>query len=278
MALPRPLRLFSTKPLNPVGEGGRMSLSDHFREFRARLLRVAVVVGVVFLIALFAFDPIFDAVLGPYNEARDALGKGVVTEPVVTGPGGPFLMYLRLCGLAALVLTSPYWLYEIWAFIMPGLHAHERKMSRVFAAIGGPLFMVGVAVGYLTLPKGLEVLIGFTPADLTSLVDFSEYLTFFSRTLLVFGVAFELPLIVVMLNAVGLVSGQWLKEHRPWIVVVIFTFGAIATPSGDPFTLLALAIPMTLLLVGAEVFVRIREKRRADPMAGLSPDEVAPLP
>ena len=93
----------------------------------------------------------------------------------INGVGGPLLLQLKLSGLAAVVITSPYWLLQIWGFIVPGLHAHEKRWTRIFAAIAGPLFLVGVAVGYYVLPKGLEVLIGFTPVDLTNLVDFGEY-------------------------------------------------------------------------------------------------------
>ena len=107
-------------------------------------------------------------------------------------------------------VASPYWLYQIWAFIVPGLHASEKKWSRMFAAVAGPLFIVGVAVGYYVLPKGLEVLIGFTPADVNNLVEFGEYFSFLTRMLLVFGIAFEIPLFVVMLNLAGVVSGKQL--------------------------------------------------------------------
>ena len=113
------------------------------------------------------------------------------------------------------------------ALALPDLGVHparactpsERKWSRVFAAVAGPLFLVGVVVGYLTLPKGLEVLIGFTPTDLTNLVEFNDYLTFFTRTLLVFGIAFEIPVFVILLNLAGVVSGKTLGAHRPWIIV-----------------------------------------------------------
>ena len=124
------------------------------------------------------------------------------------------MLYLKLSGFAAVVTTAPYWLYQVWGFILPGLHASERKWSRVFVAIAGPLFLVGVVLGYVTLPKGLEVLIGFNPDNVTNLLDISGYLQFFTRTLLVFGLAFEIPVFVVMLNLAGVVSGKQLAAHR----------------------------------------------------------------
>ena len=113
------------------------------------------------------------------------------------------------------------------------------------------------------LPKGMEVLIGFTPDDLQSLVDFASYSRFMIRMMLVFGVAFEIPLFVVMLNLAGVVSGRTLGRYRPWIVVGTFVFAAVATPSTDPFSMVMLAIPMTLLFLVSEVIARLVDRRRA---------------
>jgi sec-independent protein translocase protein TatC len=269
-------QLFVGKPVHPVGPDGRMALSDHLRELRARIMKVALVVSLALVASLFFYDQIFDLVIRPYNNAREVLGEDV-TVPVVTGPAGGFLLYFKLCGLTALVLTSPYWLYQIWAFILPGLHPQERRWSRTFAAIAGPLFLLGVLVGYLTLPKGLEVLIGFTPADLTSLIDFPDYLTFFTRTLLVFGIAFEIPVFVVLLNLAGIVTGKWLGEHRAWIILGVFLFAAIATPSTDPFTMCFMAVPMVLLFLVSEVIARLNDRRRARNRVELDPDQASTL-
>ena len=255
--------LFAGKPVHPVGADGRMALADHLRELRGRLMRTALVLTLSFVLALFFYDQVLALVSGPYQSARDALERKDVTLPVISGAGGPFLLYFKVCGLAAVVGTSPYWLYQIWAFIMPGLHPHERRWSRIFAAIAGPLFLVGVLMGYLTLPKGLEVLIGFTPDNFTNLVEFNDYLSFFSRTLLVFGIAFEIPVFIVMLNLAGIVSGKWLGEHRAWIIVFVFVFAAIATPSTDPFTMCFMAFPMVALFFVSEVIARATDRRRA---------------
>lgn len=272
------LRLFSTKPHHAVGADGRMALSDHLRELRARVLRIIVIWTVALVVALFFFDQIFDLVLMPYTDAQEKLGADV-TQATIAGAGGPLILYLKVCGLAALVLTSPLWLSQIWGFIVPGLHSHERKWSRVFAAVAGPLFLAGVAVGYLTLPKGLEILIGFTPADLTNLVEFGDYLTFLVRTLLVFGVAFEIPVFLILLNLAGILPGKAIGQYRPWFVIGIFVFSAIATPSTDPFTMLFLAIPMCILVAISEVITRFLDRRKAAraPYAGLADDEPSPI-
>ena len=254
--------LFRANPRHLVGEDGRMALGDHLRELRARLLRVVLVLTIALVAALFFFDELLEFVYAPYRDAVSRLPKGTETLSTVGGIGGPLLLQLKLCGLAAVVLTSPYWLYQIWAFILPGLHPHERRWTRLFAAVAGPLFLVGVAVGYYVLPKGIQVLLDFTPVDLTSLVEFSEYFSFMTRMLLVFGVAFEIPLFVVLLNLAGVVSGRTLANHRPWIVIGTFVFAAVATPSTDPFSMVMLAGPMVVLFMVSEVIARLVDKRR----------------
>lgn len=239
-----------------------MALSDHLRELRGRVLRCLIIISVGMAVSLFFYDQILDVIMGPYLDAREVLGEDR-TFGTVAGAGGPFLLYLKLSALSSVVLTSPLWLYQIWAFILPGLHAHEKKWTGIFVAIAGPLFMAGVLLGYLTLPKGLEILIGFTPDGLTNLIEFNDYLSFFSRTMLVFGVAFEIPLFVVMLNLAGVLQGKTLGKVRPWIVVGTFIFAAIATPSADPFTMTFMAVPMVLLFFLSEIIARLNDRRRA---------------
>jgi len=254
--------LFVGKPVHDVGPDGRMALSDHLRELRARILRVAAVLVLAVVVSLFFFEELYDFVYGPYLQAQEALPEGQ-SIATTSGPGGGILLYLKLCGFAAVIGTSPYWLYQIWAFILPGLHPSERKWSRIFVAIAAPLFFFGVFLGYVTLPKGLEILIGLNPEGLTNLVDFNEYLQFFTRTLLVFGIAFEIPVFVVLLNLAGVVTGKALGRARPWIVLGTFVFAAVATPSTDPISMLFLAAPMTVLFLISEVIARLLDRRRA---------------
>jgi sec-independent protein translocase protein TatC len=239
-----------------------MALADHLRELRARLLRSVLAIVLAVVAAFFFYDQLFNLILSPYNEARVMLGKQVVSEPVISGVGGPLMLQLKICGLAGLIASSPYWLLQIWGFIVPGLHQNEKRWTKLFAAAAGPLFFVGVAVGYYVLPKGLQVLISFTPGKLVNLVEFGDYFTFITRMLLVFGVAFEIPLFVVLLNLAGVVSGRSLAKHRPWIIVGTFIFAAIATPSTDPFSMLMLAIPMSVLFIISEIVARLVDRRR----------------
>lgn len=263
MKASRLVQVFRVVPQHPVGPGGQMALADHLRELRARLMRVATVLFVGIVVAWFFYDQLFQLLIDPYEAAQERLeAKGVASEGVVTGVATSLLLRLKISALAAVIVTSPYWLYQIWGFIVPGLHPHERRSTKLVAVVAGPLFVAGVATAYYVLPKGMEVLIGFTPGGLQSLVDFGDYFRFLTRMMLVFGVSFEIPLFVVMLNIAGVVSGKSLAAYRPWIVVFTFVFAAVATPSTDPFSMVMLAIPMTLLFLVSELIARLNDRRR----------------
>lgn len=256
-----------------------MALGDHFRELRARLLRSALVIVIAFALALSFYSRLFELLLDPYNQARALLGASQRDSmPVINGIAGAFVLELRICALAAILVTSPFWLYQIWAFIVPGLHANERRWTRIFATFGGPLFLIGAVIGYLVLPRGLEALISFNPHGVQNLVDISTYLNFAMRMMFAFGVAFEIPLFVVMLSLAGVVTGKQLGHYRPWIVTGAFIFAAVAAPSPDPFSMMALAIPLTGLFLCSELIARFVDRRRAKKAPdAVSDDEASPL-
>ena len=269
------------KPRNPIGPDGRMALSDHFRELRARLIRSALILVIAFCVAIFFYDQLLDLVNRPYLDAQRALrDNGTVSIQVVQDATGGLLLQMKLCGVVAIIASSPYWLYQIWAFILPGLHPKEKRYTRMFVAVAGPLFLGGVALGYYVMPKGLEVLISFVPNNVTSLVDFGRFFSFEMRMLLIFGVSMEIPLFVVLLNFAGIISGRTLAKHRPWIVIGTMVFAAVATPSTDPFSMLMLAIPMLILFAISEVICRISDRvrgRGANRTDQWADDEVSPL-
>lgn len=258
-----------------------MALSDHLREFRARLLKSVLVFVVLFVVALFFYNDLVKFVLHPYNLARVQLHATTSTQAYIAGATGALTLQMKLAGWAALVASAPYWLLQIWHFILPGLYPQEKKWTRVFAAIAGPLFLVGVATGYYVLPKGLQVLISFTPHGMQNLVEFGEYFSFMTRMLLIFGIAFEIPLFVILLNLAGIVTGEQLAKYRSWIIVGTMIFAAVATPSTDPFSMLMLAIPMLALFVIAEVIARVFDKARGrgqhKPSKEWADDEASPI-
>jgi len=269
------------KPHSSVGPDGRMALADHFRELRARLIRSALLLVILFFVAIYFYDQLLTLVQHPYNEAQQQLKGSVTTTQVVNDATGGLLLQMKLCGVVAVIAASPYWLYQIWAFIVPGLHDNEKKYSRMFACVAGPLFIAGVALGYYVLPKGLTVLISFTPKGVVNLIDFSKYFSFMMRMLLIFGVAMEIPLFVVLLNFAGVVSGQQLAKYRPWIVIGTMVFAAVATPSTDPFSMLMLAIPMLFLFLLSEIIARTSDRIRGrgahKPSQQWADDELSPL-
>jgi sec-independent protein translocase protein TatC len=262
MSIATAVNVLRVAPSRPGSAPGSMSLADHLREARARLIRCALVLVVAFFVALPFYDQLLDLVLGPYNQAQQLIGEDTVSTAYVAGATGPLMLNLKLCGTAALVAASPYWLWQAWSFVVPGLLAREKRWSKVFAAVAGPLFIAGVALGYYVLPKGLGVLIGFTPAGMENLVEFGDYFSFFSRMLLVFGVAVEIPFFLVLLNLAGVVTGAQLGRHRSIILMAAVVFAAIATPSTDPFSMLMLAVPMMVLFLLAEVITRAIDRRR----------------
>jgi sec-independent protein translocase protein TatC len=259
-----------SEPSGAEGDGpvpadqSRMTLAEHLRELRRRMFVSICVIFVGCVVGWIFYDDISRLLTDPYTTTvkRLAEDQGIKSQAVIQGVGTPFILQAKVALVSGLVLSSPVWLYQIWAFIMPGLHRNERKWTLLFVAIAGPLFAAGVVLGYVVLPKGLSVLIGFTPDQVTNLVDLNGYLSFVLRILLVFGIAFEIPLFVVLLNLAGVVRARHLSRWRSWIVFGTFVFAAVATPSTDPITMLLLAVPMVLLFLISEVIAHLVDRRR----------------
>jgi sec-independent protein translocase protein TatC len=259
-----------------------MTLTEHLRELRNRLgiSILAIIVGAI--VAWILYGHITDLLLNPLIDVRRHLAEsqGIKAKAVLNGVSSSFLLQSKVSLVAGVVGTSPIWLYQLWAFIMPGLHAGEKRWTIIFVSVAGPLFIAGVSLGYYVLPKGLSVLIGFTPSGVTNLIDLNDYLSFVIRVLLVFGVAFEIPLFVVLLNLAGIVRARHLARWRSWIIFGAFLFAAVATPSTDPITMLMLGIPMAVLFLISELIARIIDRRRgrnfAD-YADFDDDEASPI-
>ncbi|WP_262852601.1 twin-arginine translocase subunit TatC [Mumia quercus] len=258
-----------------------MPLAEHLRELRDRLLKAVLAIVAATIFAAFFYDQLLDLLTGPWERAIDNLrdsGHPVQAELTFPGIAEPFTFALKISLVAGLVLSSPVWLYQIWTFIVPAMHRNERRWTLLFCAIAGPLFIIGFVTGYYVLPKGIELLISFTPEGVSNLNSLSDYLGFVLRILLVFAVAFEIPLFVILLNGMGAVSAKQLAAARAWIIVGTFVFAALATPSTDPITMLFLALPMTVLFLIAEVVAMIVDRRRAKRdealgLAGVADDE-----
>jgi sec-independent protein translocase protein TatC len=273
----RPIR-FSLKWLKPppAPPDGSMTLYEHLRELRYRLIVATMAIVLGMIVAGFFYPQLFDLLARPYYAGIDDLkakNPDAVTALVTNNLASPFTVALKVCMVAGIVLTAPIWLYQLWAFVVPGLLAKEKKWALIFIGAATPLFLGGVAVGYIVLPKGITVLLGFTQSGVTNLQDINLFLSFLLRVMIVFGIAFVIPLFVVMLNIVGVVSAQQLRKYRVYVIFGTFVFGAAATPSTDPFSMLALAVPMSMLFIGAEIVAHILDRRKAR-QAALAGDTV----
>jgi sec-independent protein translocase protein TatC len=241
-----------------------MPLIEHLRELRRRVfvsviaLVPGVILGWIFYDELVRFlsAPICDVDVG------GSVGGGSCGPLVINGLLGPFNLQVKVALAAGFVLASPVWLYELWAFVTPGLQRNERRWTIGFLATGVPLFIAGGAFCYLILPRTTKVLLGFTPDQVGSIVDFNDFLSIVIRLMLVFGLGFEVPVFVVMLNLLGVLSARRLAGWWRQVTLGIFLFAAIATPTGDPLTMTVLAVPLCILVVLSYLVARANDIRR----------------
>jgi sec-independent protein translocase protein TatC len=273
----RPIH-FSLKWLKPppMPPDGTMTLFEHLRELRYRLVVAILAIIAGMIVAWFFRDPLMVILERPYFEAIEDLkakSPDADTSLVNINLTSPLTLALKVSALAGALLTAPIWLYQLWAFIVPGLLAKEKKWTLIFIAVATPMFVGGVLVGYIVLPKAITVLLSFTQSGVTNLQDINAYLSFLLRLMVVFGIAFLIPLVVLVLNIVGVVKATTLSKYRTLVIFGTFVFGAVATPSTDPFSMLALAAPMTLLFLAAEVIAHALDRRK-ERRAALAGDDL----
>ncbi|GAA1218841.1 twin-arginine translocase subunit TatC [Kitasatospora nipponensis] len=263
----------------PKDPDGRMSLGDHLRELRNRLVKSVLAVVACTIAAFFFKDQLLHFLMNPVPNCATVAPdfKGHCAQVAVIGVTQPFNLTLKVCLTAGLVAAVPVWLYQLWAFVSPGLHRSERRYSLSFLVVGTPLFLSGVACAYLLMPTTIEVLGSFTPKGAQQILPVENYLDIATRMVLVFGLAFEFPLLLVMLNFGGVLSGKRMLGWWRGMVMAITVFAAVATPSADPLSMLALAAPIWLLFflaVGISL-LNDRRKRRRNPDADLSDEEAS---
>jgi len=256
----------------PATPDGTMSLYDHLRELRYRVIVSAVAVVITSSVCAFFYRPVLNLVMWPWDSALVDLktwNPTVATQVVNRDISGPFMLALRVSVVAGLLAACPIWLYQLWKFIVPALLANEKRYARNFLVSAIPLFLTGCAVGYLVLPKGISVMLQFTPEGLGIInqLDLNSFLQLELLLTLLFGVSFLLPVILVMLNLAGVVTGEQLAKARTFAIFGCFVFGAVATPSTDPFSMTALAFPMALMYVVAELICRRNDKQKAKKLA-----------
>jgi sec-independent protein translocase protein TatC len=260
-----------------------MPLAEHLRELRNRLAIAVLAIVVVTVVAMFFAKDIIEILADPLPRCGEELTGDEVTEEkcarlTYDGLTSPFTTFIKVSLLAGLVIASPIWLYQLWAFIAPGLHRNEKKYTRAVVAVGAPLFMVGVYFAYWLLPRAIPVLLSFTAADAENLVQVGNIMDLMVRMAVAFGFAFELPLVLILLNFGGVVSGKRMFGWWRGMSMGIALFAAAVTPT-DPMSMIALAVPVTglyFLATGISLLNDIR-RRRKNPEAGLGDDEASDL-
>jgi sec-independent protein translocase protein TatC len=267
----------SQRHANPEG---RMPLMDHLRELRNRIVKAALALVAGMALGLAFFHPIWNYVQRPYCHAVvycDVKVNGHFL--IVTSPLDGFYLRLKVGLVVGALLTSPVWLYQLWAFVAPGLYAREKKWTYIFLGVAVPLLGLGTFFALMVMDRGLHFLISMVPNQTVAFFTADTYLGYFMWMVLGFGLCFELPLLLVMLNQVGVLSHERFKKWRRVMIFLVFVFAGIASPSPDPFTMLLLGAVCVTLVETAEVVVYFNDRRRGRlrPYEGLSEEELAAL-
>ena len=236
-----------------------MTLSGHLNDLRKRLVRSAIAILVSTVAAWNFYPELFNIIRRPFDDIHAKHATAILALQGVTSG---FSLQLRVAMATAVVVSSPVWIYQLWKFISPGLHSNERRWAYIFTCTAVPLFLCGVGLAYWVMPRMLDTLFEFTPSDVQNVTSVDSYLSFFFHLTLFFGIGFLLPLVLVMLNVVGVLSSSRLLASWRWLVLGSFVFGAIATPSGDPLGMTFVALPMLMLSAVALLISWLNDRRR----------------
>jgi sec-independent protein translocase protein TatC len=273
--------LGSTRQGNPEG---RMPLMDHLRELRNRIVKVAIVIVIGMIVALVFSNQSWNFLTRPFCEASIAGKTGchqVGDQLTYSTIFDPLFTRVEIAFYLALVGTSPVWLYQLWAFIAPGLYSREKKWAYLFTGTAVPLFVGGAVLAYFVMDRGLHYLLGLAYGNTLVLPSIDTYISYLVGMVVGFGLAFELPLVLVMLNVAGILTHERFRKWRKTLIFVTFIVSGMVNPSPDPTTMLLLGGVCVILVEMAEVFVFFNDKRRArlhpGMYANLSDDEVSSI-
>ena len=260
---------------------GRMPLMDHLRELRNRVVKIAIAIIVGGAVALVFYQRIWDWVQRPFCQAvtyckPNTFGHTLILNGVMDG----FYLHIKVAVIAGLIVTSPFWLYQIWAFVAPGLYSREKRWTYAFLGTSVPLFGLGCYFAYLAMNRGLQFFISMS-GGLTAMYTADTYIGYWIAMILGFGLCFEIPLFLVVLNLTRVVTHERFRKWRRMIIFLIFVFAGIASPSPDPLTMLMLGGIVIVLVEVAEILMYFNDKRWArnhpDLYADLPDDELAPV-
>jgi sec-independent protein translocase protein TatC len=258
---------------------------DHIRELRNRVAKMALALAAGMIAGFGFFNQAWHVIERPLCATTVRGHSGChtpgINELVLNGPLDPFYLRVKVALIVAVTLSSPIWLYQIWAFAAPGLYAREKRWSCIFLGAAVPLFGIGITLCYLSLGRSLRYLLGMTPGGVLDVIQVDQYMSFVMAMMLAFGLAFELPLLLVMLNLTGILTHERFRKWRRVLIFGVFLIAGMANPSPDPLTMLILGGACALLVEAAELIVWFNDRRRArlhpDPYADLADDELSPL-
>jgi sec-independent protein translocase protein TatC len=240
-----------------------MSLGEHLTELRNRLLISAITVLLFSIVGWFLFPWVFDAVKAPIEAASE--DSDLQSMINFQGVGQGLNVKLQMAAYIGLILSSPMIILQIWLFVMPGLHRNERKYAIGFFGSAIPLFFLGCVAGYWAVNQLVPVLMSFTPTQgsVSQIIPYDQYLALLIKTMLAFGIAFVVPVVMVLLNFMGLVSGRSMLKAWRWIVFLSFAFTAVMVPTPEPITLIAMSAAIASLFFGAIVIALLHDRRQA---------------
>jgi sec-independent protein translocase protein TatC len=264
---------------------GSMTLIEHIRELRNRLFwaSLGIVGGLIvgFIISRWTFHMLSQPYCGlDTSWVRNPISGKLECRFITLGVGDQLILRLKIALWVGLVLGAPVWLYNLWAFIAPGLHKHERKWAYIFVAIAAPLFIGGAVLAFFVVKHSLAFIMDAGVIGGTTQLEVTAYISFVTSMILLFGVAFEFPLILLMLNFTGVVTGRRLLSWWRIVIFLSFAFAAIATPDPGPFGMTLLAACMSLLYFVAVFIAMINDKRKGrgrEIYADLDDDTISPL-
>ena len=239
---------------------GRMSLLEHLGELRNRIIKAVIAVAIGAVIGWIVYPTVLDFLTTPLKEISDNL-RLTDGKLLLTGPMEGFFLRVKISAYLGIALAMPVILYQLWKFIAPGLYQNERRYAMGFVMSASLLFVLGAAVAYYTLPKALQFLASIGGDSFVAAYTGPEYLTLIVYMMLAFGLGFEFPIVVVFLQLVGIVTSRQLRDFRRFAVVIITVIAAVITPSTDPYSMLALALPMWFFYEVSIVIGRVRERR-----------------
>ncbi|MCA5894748.1 twin-arginine translocase subunit TatC [Isoptericola sp. NEAU-Y5] len=238
-----------------------MPLKEHLLELRKRLFLASAGIVLGAVAGWFFYEPLLDALQAPLAAAAEEQGRSIALN--FTGLASALDMKIKVSFFLGIIVSCPWWLFQLWSFVTPGLTRREKGYAYAFLGGAVPLFLAGAWLAWWVLPHAVEILTDFVPAGATSFTDAQGYLSFVMRLILAFGLAFVSPVLLVGLNLAGILRHETLAQGWRWAVLIAFVFAAIMTPTPDALTMILVALPICVLYFGA-LGVCLLHDRRVD--------------